>query len=128
MKKILSIIVGLFALFGVYTATPLGNVNYNEAMMSTTTSSAWAGIKNQIKSSSGIIGSVLISSTTPASSIGAVLILKNATSTTDVSSTTIGIVGYTTTPLNLPVNVSFTRGLIVEAGAGFNGVYTITYK
>lgn len=127
-QKILSAIIGLFALLGVYTAAPLGNVADNAVMSATTTSSSWAGIKNQIKSTSGILGSVIIASTTPTSSIGSVMLLKNATSTTDISSTTIAVVGYTTSPQNFPYNMSFSRGLIVEAGTGFNGVYTITTK
>ncbi len=127
-QKILGAIIGLFALFGIYQSTPLGNVSETQSMSATTTLSSWSGTYRQLKTSAGILGSVLLASTTPTQAATAIMTFKDATSTTDISSSTIAVVGSNTATGNFPYNIAFSRGLIVEVGVGHAGGYTITSK
>jgi hypothetical protein len=101
---------------------------YGDSYTATSTSSSWAGLHIPVKyNSATMLGSICVGSTTPATPLTQTLTLWNATSTTDSASTTVAVLqtGYSGCFGN---DLSFPRGLIISAGAGFNGRYTIGYK
>lgn len=77
----------------------------------------------QIGTGDNTFGSVVV-----ASSSATVARIWNATSTTDVGSTTIA--NFVAAPANgtYTFDVSAPRGIILEMTSGFNGAYTITYR
>lgn len=94
-----------------------------EAGYTATTTSAIAEGHIQIKSGYGMLGSIVV-----ASSSATTFKVWNATSTTDVASTSI--TNFVASPANgtYTYDVNLSRGIIVELPTGFNGAYTITYK
>lgn len=76
-----------------------------------------------LDNTNGTFGSIIVSSTT----VGT-LKVKNATSTSDVASTTIAT--FAASPANgtYTYDAIITRGLIIELSPGFTGGYTITYR
>lgn len=125
-QKILSAVLGIFAMFGVYQTANLGGAS--DTYTATTTSSAWAGLHIPVKyNSPAVLGSICVASTTGALPLTQTLTLWNATSTTDSASTTIAVIqtGYTGCFGN---DLNFPQGLIISAGAGFAGSYTIGYR
>jgi hypothetical protein len=132
-KVIIGILLGLVALLGGGTAiknSNLGSVVSTGIYQSTTTSQAgFAGRQVTLVSDSPCtLGSVIVSSTTPALPTTGTLRIMNATSTTDVSSTTLASFPIQPTAGTYTFDTFAGRGCIVEVGVGFNGIYTITTR
>jgi len=73
-----------------------------------------------------ILDSVVITSSTPYS-----LIIKNATSTTDISSTTVAVINNNSSDAvagTYPLGIVMDRGLILQFENGFYGSYVISWK
>lgn len=123
---VLIVIAGI-SLIGKREVSTLGSIDNNSgAYLSTTTDSGWAGTPRFVASSTAIqmIGSVVIG-TTHAS----IVEIKDATSTTDIASTTIAIIAASPAiGSTLTLDVRVLRGLMVNTVPGFTGRYTITYK
>lgn len=100
----------------------LGSIETGEEYNATTTAAMATGF-SVLKTSSGQLGSVIV-----ASSSAATFTIWNATSTTDIASTSP--VRFVASPANgtYTFDASFTRGIIVEVPTGSNGSYTVTWK
>lgn len=103
----------------------VGSIQDGQAYTSTTTSSGWGATTNRmLKVGNGTLGSVVITAATA----GGAFELRDATSTIDVSSTTIatfanGAIGGTYT-----FDVAFTRGLSIITASGLTASTTITWR
>ncbi len=124
-QKIAGIIVGILALFGaVPYVSNIGSVQDGHAYNATTTGSFAAATSTMIKFGPGTLGSVVIGVTS-----ATVFSLRDATSSSDVGSTTLmslsasPVIGSTMT-----FDVAFSRGLFIEFPASHVGRYTITYR
>lgn len=124
------IVIAGVSLIGKKEVTTLGSVNVSDAYLSTTTDSGWANTPRMIASSTNgipdiqMLGSIIIG-TTHAS----IVEIKDATSTTDVASTTIAIIAASPAiGSTLTFDTRILRGLMVNTATGFTGRYTITYK
>ena len=134
---LLGIITAVFcgAFFSLQTNTVSGSVVQGGEYKATTTSTMGAS-KHQViglintspaiaQSSTTLqtLGSVIVASSSAAS-----MTIWNATSTTDVSSTTIAVFKASVGEGTYTFDVALTRGLIIALPAGSNGAYTITYR
>lgn len=136
MKKTLKVIgivvivVLIFAYIVGKRVSPLGSIAIGEAFNATTTTSVDAGVKSQVLSttnrSSCMVGSVIVASTTT-STIGN-FIIKDATSTTDVASTTFASFDAGVAAGTYTFDSACKRGIILEVPSSFDGAYTITWK
>ena len=88
-----------------------------------TTTEAMSKEHNLIKTGSSILGSIIVASTSPTA-----LKIWNATSTTDVASTTLGSFAPEPEEGTYTFDTIMTRGIIIETLTGFNGTYIITYR
>lgn len=70
-----------------------------------------------------VFGSIIV-----ASSSATTLTLWNATSTTDIASTTITVLKAGIGEGTYTYDITCSRGLVVDTPVGFNGSYTITYR
>lgn len=122
------VLVLVILLFTGNAGVRVGSVSEGSAYNSTSTLSTWSSTQRQLKTYGGVLGSVIISSSTPSLPTTATMRFMNATSTTDVSSTTIANFGYQTSAGTYTFDAAFSRGLIVETGAGFDGSYVITSR
>ena len=107
----------------VASGSVVGGNEYN----STTTRATSAGTHWLAKSTSNTsycaIGSLIV-----ASSSATTLVLWDATSTTDVSSTTIATFKAAIGEGTYTFDTTCKRGLIIETPAGFNGEYIVTWR
>ena len=133
--KIGGVILAVLALFGLTTgAVKVGSVGAGLSYQSTTTSATGFGgrqvtiVPSVFGSASAILGSVVISSTTGALPTTGTLRIMDATSTTDISSTTLASFPIQAVAGDYIFDSNAFRGIIVEAGTGFDGTYTITYR
>lgn len=135
LKEILPFVVAvvllLAAILGYVSFIPQvasGSVITGQAYNSTTSISTSAGSFWQARSTSNVggceLGSVVIASTTATAGIT----LKNATSTTDVSSTTIVAFPANAAAGTYTFDIACPRGLIVETPTGFSGQFVVTYR
>jgi uncharacterized protein (UPF0333 family) len=69
------------------------------------------------------LGSIVIASSSATS-----FVIKNATSTTDVSSSTIASFEANAAENTYTFDISCSRGIVVDAPAGFNGYVITTYR
>lgn len=135
MNKILSalIVIGLFLVgFGVYspkqTVKSLGSVSKSNEYQATTTYSK-LGVPlfgtNQtiISNNSGVLGSVVITGAVAGS-----MRFMNATSTTDVSSTTLVVFPSSTAAGTYTFDLVAPRGLILETTTSLLPTTTITWR
>ncbi len=128
-NKIIGFLIALIALLGGgYGVQKLGGSSEGGADTATTTLASWGGTYRVLKTNSSVLRNVVLASTTPTLAATATMTFKNATSTTDVSSTTIATVGYNTGTGTYTFNAAAPRGLIVEVGVGVSGGYTFTYQ
>ncbi len=135
MNKILStfIVIGLLVVvFGVYSPKPTGNslgsvVQSGEYQATTTYSKLGVPLfgTNQtiISNNSGVLGSVVITG-----AVAGPMRFMNATSTTDVSSTTIAVFPNSTAAGTYTFDLIVTRGLILETTASLLPTTTITWR
>lgn len=99
-----------------------GSIETGQEYIATTTATMGTGF-SVLKSSTGSLGSVIV-----ASSSAATFTVWNATSTTDVASTSP--VRFVASPANgtYTFDAVFDRGIIVENPTGANGSYTVTWR
>jgi len=123
-NKVIGFLVALLGLLGVTVVAPtLGGVPQGQAYQATTTTSSYANTKAIVKTQSGVLGSVIITGTS-----ATVVELRNATSSTDVASTTIATIAASAGTGTYVFDSSFDRGLVVNFIGSFAGNYTITYR
>lgn len=135
MNKILStfIVIGLLVVgFGVYgtksTGNSLGSVAQSHEYQATTTYSKLGAPlfgTNQtiISNTSGVLGSVVITG-----AVAGPMRFMNATSTTDVSSTTLVVFPNSTAAGTYTFDIVAPRGLILETTANLLPTTTITFR
>lgn len=99
----------------------LGSIG-NEAYNATSTAAIADGF-SQVKTSSGTLGSVVITGASAQA-----LTIWNATSTTDSASTTIVTIPASTAAGTYTFDLQFDRGLILEAGSSFDVKGVVTWK
>lgn len=121
--KIIAILSALIIFLGGFGATKLGSVNQGQEYYSTTTGSFAVATSTYVRVGPGAIAQVTISSTT---NVG--FKVKDATSTLDLSSTTIANFPAGVAAGTYIFDASFTRGLFFDLGTGFAGSYTVTYR
>lgn len=127
----LALILIAAAVFGYYSVLPQvanGSVITGQAYNSTTSISTSAGSFWQARSTSNVggceLGSVIIASSTAASTFR----LWDATSTTDVASTSIVVFPTSAVAGTYTFDIVCKRGLIIDTPTGFNGVYVVTWR
>lgn len=121
---VIGLLVGLLGLLGVTVGgQKLGGVPQGQAYQATTTDSVYANKKVPVKLGSGVLGSVVITGTS-----ATVVELRNATSSTDVASTTIVTFAASAGTNTYTFDSSFDRGLVANFIGSFAGQYTITYR
>lgn len=128
IATLISIIIGLVAVILIVNKSPLpsvGSVTRGGEYQATSTYPVGAAAlySTLISNTNGTLGSIIVSSTT----VGT-LKVKNATSTSDVASTTIATFGASPANGTYTFDAIITRGLIIELSPGFTGGYTITYR
>ncbi|MFA6314972.1 MAG: hypothetical protein WC648_01200 [Candidatus Paceibacterota bacterium] len=102
-----------------YAGVTIGN-----EYQSTSTDSTWAGLKKAVvTNTSGVLGSVIVTGTS-----ATVFEIKDATSTTDVSSTTLATFAASPGTGTYVFDTIFTRGLSINALGSFAGKYTVTFR
>ena len=120
---ILAAMFGLGFYFSSDTPEPLAGADspysYGNASSTTFTDSKIY----QLKTGQTILGSVTIASSSVVS-----FKLKNATSSTDISSTTITVFPAAADEATYNFDTAISRGLIIESSSGFNGDIVIMYK
>ena len=102
---------------------PLGSVSVSNEYHATTTDSTSVNTYSQIKSTSATLGSIVV-----ASSSATTLTIWNATSTTDIASTTITKLVASIGEGTYTFDVEAPRGLIIATPTAFNGSYVITWR
>lgn len=127
-NKIVGLIVALLVFFGFATDNiNLGGVQQGSEYNATTSISTSAGThwlaKGIASGGTCALGSVVIASTSVTT-----LTLWDATSTTDIASTTIVTFKENVVEGTYVYDIVCFRGLIVETPSSFDGIYTITYR
>ena len=106
------------------TLAPLGSVSVGSEYNATTTADMTAGaFATIISDAQATLGSIVV-----ASSSAGTLQVWNATSTTDVSSTTVTTLKASIGEGTYTFDLNLSRGLIVLPGSGFDGDYVITFR
>lgn len=129
LKVIGSLVVILFISFGLFqvgdkTQTSLSGVTVGNEYHSTTTSSTWT-VGRMVESCTNSLGSVIITKATAGSNLE----LRDATSTTDIASTSIVTISSTATSGAYPFDVALLRnGLAVLVTSGNVSSTTITCR
>ena len=121
-SKLIAFLLGIVALLGggAYLGSSIdGQAN----AYATTTIAAFANNPRMLKVGNCTLGAVVISSTT-----NAIFTIKNATSTTDIASTTVASFAASAANGTYLYDAELPRGCAVEAPVGFVGSYTITWK
>lgn len=104
--------------------TTLGSVvDGSEYTYGTTTAAGLRSFKSTTNSPVCTLGSIVISS-----SSATAFTIKNATSTTDVGSTTIATFEANAAEGTYTFDVACSRGVAVDAPSGFNGYVITTYR
>jgi len=125
----------IIALLFVATATyflllmptqTLGSTISGQEYQATTTISTSAGTHWQARVAAN--GGCSLGSVVVASSSNTVLRIWNATSTTDIASTTIVTFDSDVLEGTYTFDISCSRGLVVDTPASFDGVYTVTFR
>jgi hypothetical protein len=81
-----------------------------------------------LRTGQGVLGSVIISSSSPTTALPPIRIYDSRTGTTTATSTPINFGTHNQTHGTYTYDAVFTEGIIVEVTPGFNGVYTITWR
>lgn len=127
-QKIVGVILALLGLFGGgYSAVTLGEAN-GEAYNATSTYSKLGvptfGVNQTLLSNrQGVLASVTITG-----AVAGAMKFMDATSTTDVSSTTVAVFPASTAAGTYDFNAVLTRGLIVETTSALQPTTTITWR
>lgn len=119
--KIAALFAGLAVLLGGgYT---LGSVQQASEYHATTTASMTAGSHVQIQTGQSVLGSIVV-----ASSSDTTFKVWNATSTTDIASTSPTELKASIGENTYTYDINMSRGIILELPSGFDGDYTITWR
>ncbi len=120
---VLGLLLLVSSLFVSDTPTKLKSVGFGNEYYSTTTVSSWAGTPRVIRAGAGTLGSVVVTGTH-----ASIVRVMNATSSTDLASTTIAT--FAASPANgtYTFDAVFDRGLVVETLTGFTGSYVFTWR
>ena len=111
----------------VFRVTPQahGSIETGQEYTATTTDSGEAG-RHLVARSSG--AACALGSVTVASSSGTTFEVWNATSTTDIASTSLLRLKASVAEGTYTLGAACPRGLIIAAPTGFNGSYVTTYR
>ena len=124
-------VIGVFSIIWQRPDISLGSVMPAGEYMATTTtgmkSSGHVSVVADVSGNSNLLPSTL-GSIIVASSSATSFTIWNATSTTDVSSTTVAVIKASVAEGTYTFDTELTRGLIVVKPAGFNGSYVVTYR
>lgn len=128
---IIGIAMGLFiaviVLLGVQSKTSYGSVTSGSEYYGTTTV-GMSDLNSGHFVTTGVttLGSVVVASSSPTG----ILRIKDATSTTDIASTTVTIFATSTTAGTYTFDIALKRGLVIEGSSNstFNGDFVITWK
>lgn len=101
----------------------IGSVGVASEYSATTTIASSAGTFWMAGTGPTTLGSVIV-----ASSSASTFTIWNATSTTDVSSSTFAVIKAAIGEMTLTFDTVLNRGLIIRTPTGFNGNYIITYR
>lgn len=134
LHKVLLAAALAFSLVGLVVLTiqnpvsdTLGSVARGGEYQATTTSTMGTNkhqlIQSAYNSSSVTLGSIVVASTSATT-----IKIWNATSTTDIASTTLGTLKASVAEGTYTFDLILTRGLILEIPTGFNGNYIITHR
>ena len=122
-NKIIGVLVALVAILGGSTALNLGSVGVSDEYNATTTVGMGTGVRSLITNRPAVLGSIVIASSSPTA-----IRIWNATSTTDVASTTVVTIPGSAANGTYTYDAVFDRGLSVQLISGFNGSYNITTR
>lgn len=125
-KKIAGVVVAILALFGVSSvSTNFGSVARSSEYHAKTSAAIWANVPKQIFDGAGTFGSIVIGTTD-----ATIVEFRDATSSTDIASTTIAIVAASPAiGSTMTFDYAVKRGLFVNTTSAFSaGRYTITYR
>jgi hypothetical protein len=130
-QKIVGALLAIAALFG--GGATLGGLTSDTFSYKNLTSANASSTKGVIvRGGSGVLGSVIIASSSPAVTLGFRIYDGVATSTTDTTATSSGTliatVKTTTSEQTLDFNVAVTKGIVVDVPPGFAGSFTVTSK
>ena len=120
---VIAILYGLVYVNNMNDPRSYGSIQDGQAYTSSSTDSTYAASKRQFKSGGGVLGSVIVTGTS-----ATVVEIKNATSTTDIASTTLAIFAASPSTNTYTFDAAFDRGLVVNFLGSFAGKYTITYR
>jgi hypothetical protein len=119
-----ALVVGYLSIDRAETVDPIRGVSQADGYFATTTSSAFSNSKKRLCGGQSILGTLVIHTATAAN-----LHFRDATSTTDVSSTTIAEIPASMGVGDYVYDVQTLRGLFVESDVGAWGTgATITCK
>lgn len=117
---------------GILNAPVLGSVEhgseYNSTQITSTNASSTA--TTQVKSITGTLGSVVVTDAGDTFSSYPSLTIYDATSTMATSTATV-LAKFSTTTMTLGTysfDTAFSYGLKAEVPAGFDGIYTLTWR
>lgn len=135
-NKYLLIIAGvalILSAFGVKEVKEqvLGSVQDGQGYYSTTTvDSTWpsATAFKRLKTGRGILGSIVVGSTSAATASYPSLKCYDSSVSTSTASSTIATIASAAAGATYTFDAAFNAGLYCEAPVGFNGGYTITWK
>lgn len=118
----------LLAVFGAFlfgSQQASGSVSVTDEYFATSTTATVAGKHLKTTGGTGLcaLGSVVV-----ASSSATTFTLWNATSTTDISSTTIATFVADLPEGTYTLDVNCNRGLVLDTPVGFNGYFVTTYR
>lgn len=120
-------VVSLFLFLRSPAEEPLSSVAVSGEYLATTTSQMGTPLgavtKRQLRTGPSTLGSIVIASTTAHS-----FRVYNATSTTDVSSSTLVNFVADVAAGTYTFDVQVNRGIIIEMPSGFNGEYVVTWR
>jgi hypothetical protein len=124
LATIVAVFGGLFFLKGnTETAISPTFGGFEDSHNGTTTDSTYANSIRMIKTSSGLLHTIAVGGTS-----ATVVELRDATSTTDIASTTLHRFAASPSTGTYLLDIKFSRGLGIVTVGSFTGNYTISYK
>ena len=128
-QAVIGILVAIIAALGggYYVSNPVGSIQDGQAYNATTTYNLGGaptfGVAQVLKTSGGTFGSVVITG-----AVAGAMKFYDATSTTDVASTTIATFPASAAAGTYTLDSAFNRGLIMGTVTGLTPTTTITWR
>jgi anti-sigma28 factor (negative regulator of flagellin synthesis) len=121
----LALLAGIVLAAPLFTETAMGSISQDQEYNATTTTAAETRVLKTTYQTSGTcgFGSIVVASSSATS-----YTIKNATSTTDIASSTIVTLKAGIAEGTYTFDATCSRGLIIEAPAGFSGFYVATWR